>query len=276
MGRGITGTPKLGPHIASVQRMVEENAALPPSARISIKAIYEHIRDQEGFRGSYQSVTDYARLRAPDTKCILEYAYKLLVSLEKSRAIDFLFLMSRMDPPVVSIRCAEQFFRDAGRVVSVAPKPDKHEQARQAAFEWMRAVLQKDVNPEALRRDIGDIPDLDTLLNCLYDGRLSDRNRAMTVLADRHGLSGGTVCSFLGIDNKTRRKYLRTFESGGQAALFERKTVSTRKFDDEEIKQAVFPYCTNRPPITESTGQPGLCPTWPGSSGRRGTRPVPR
>src|SRR4051794_16352259 len=37
-----------------------------------------------------------------------------------------------------------------------------------------------------------------------------------------------------------RRKYLRTFESGGQAALFERKTNSTRKFDDEEIKQAVF------------------------------------
>src|SRR3954468_19748362 len=27
--------PKLGPHIASVQRMVEENATLPPSARIS-------------------------------------------------------------------------------------------------------------------------------------------------------------------------------------------------------------------------------------------------
>ena len=46
--------PKLGPHIASVQRMVEENATLPPSARMSIKAIYEHIRDQEGFRGSYQ------------------------------------------------------------------------------------------------------------------------------------------------------------------------------------------------------------------------------
>ena len=50
--------PKLGPHVASVRRMVEENAALQPSARMSIKAIYEHIRDQEGFRGSYQSVTD--------------------------------------------------------------------------------------------------------------------------------------------------------------------------------------------------------------------------
>jgi transposase-like protein len=122
--------PKLGPHIASVQRMIEENATLPPSARMSIKAIYEHIRDQEGFRGSYHSVTDYARLRTPDTKCIWEYAYDLLVSLEKSRAIDFLFLLSRMDPPIVSAQCAERFFRDAGRVVSIVPKPDRREQAR--------------------------------------------------------------------------------------------------------------------------------------------------
>jgi hypothetical protein len=164
----------------------------------------------------------------------------LLVSLEKSRAIDFLLLLSRADPPVVSAQRAERFFRSTGRMVSVTPKPDKREQARQAGFEWMRAVLQKDINPDALRRDIGNVPDLGALLNCLYDGRLSDRNRVMTVLADRHGLSGGIVCSFLGIDNKTRRKYLQTFESGGQAALFQRKTNSTRKFDNEEVKQAVF------------------------------------
>jgi transposase-like protein len=138
--------PKLGPHIASVQRMVEENATLPPSARMSIKAIYERIRDQEGFRGSYGSVTDYARLRGPDTKCIWEYAYDLLVSLGKSRAIDFLFLLSRADPPVVSAECAKRFFHGAGRVVCVTPKPDKREQAQQAAFEWMRAVLQKDIS----------------------------------------------------------------------------------------------------------------------------------
>ncbi len=49
-----------------------------------------------------------------------------------------------------------------------------------------------------------------------------------------------TVCSFLGIDSKTHRKYLRTFEAGGHAALFARHTKSTRKFDNEAVKQAVF------------------------------------
>src|SRR3954452_12460720 len=105
--------PKLGPHIASVQRMVEENATLPPSARMSIKAIYERIRDQEGFRGSYGSVTDYARLRAPDTKCIWEYAYDLLVSRKKARAFASLFLLPRAAPPVVSAECAKRFFHGA-------------------------------------------------------------------------------------------------------------------------------------------------------------------
>jgi transposase len=232
--------PKLGPYTASIQRMLRENASLPPAARLSVKAIYERIRDEEGFRGSYSSVKDYARPIATEDGCIWEYAYDLLVSLEKRRAIDFLYLLSRADPPVISPQRTERFFRDAGRVISVTPKPDKRAQARQAAFEWMRAVLQKDISLDALRREIGDVPDVTILLQRLYDGHLPDRNRSMVVLASRRGLSSGMVCSFLGIDKKTRRKYLRRFEDGGQDALFARQTRSTRKFDNEAVRQAVF------------------------------------
>ena len=53
--------PKLGPHTASIRRMLQENATLPPSARLSVMAMYERIRDQEGFRGSYGAVKDYVR-----------------------------------------------------------------------------------------------------------------------------------------------------------------------------------------------------------------------
>lgn len=208
--------PKLGPHTASLRRMLQENATMPPSARLSIKAIYNRIRNEEGFRGSYGSVKDYAR------------------------AIDFLFLLSRVDPPVISRSRTERFFRDAGRVISIAPKPDRREQARQAAFEWMRRVLQKEVNSDALRWEIGDIPDFAAVLDRLYDGRLSDRNRSMAVLANGRGLSRSTVCGFLGINKHTYRKYLRTFENGGHAGLFARQTKSTRKYDNEAVKQAVF------------------------------------
>ena len=104
--------PKLGPHTASVQRMLRENATLPPSARLSVKAIYERTRDEEGFGGSYGSVKDFARPIAVDSGCVWEYAYDLLVSLEKKRAIDFLFLLSRTDPPVLSAQRTERFFRN--------------------------------------------------------------------------------------------------------------------------------------------------------------------
>jgi transposase len=232
--------PKLGPHTASVRRMLQENVTLPPSARFSVKAIYERIRDEEDFRGSYGAVKDYVRPIAPDSGCIWEYAYDLLVSLDKKRAIDFLFLLSRSDPPVISPACTQQFFRDAGRVIHVTPKPDRRAQARQAAFDWMRALLQKEISLDTLRREVGNVPDLATLLDRLYNGRLSDRNRSMAILGRRRGLSSDTVRSFLGINKKTYRKYLRTFENGGQAALFAPQTRSNRKFDDETVRQAVF------------------------------------
>ena len=62
----------------------------------------------------------------------------------------------------------------------------------------------------------------------------------MVVLAHHRGLSCGTVCGFLGINKRMRRKYLQMFEAGGQAALFARKTNPTRKFDKEAVKQAIF------------------------------------
>ena len=104
----------------------------------------------------------------------------------------------------------------------------------------MRALLQKEISDEALRREVGDLPELAPLLQRLYEGRLSERNRSMVVLATRHGLGKSVVCPFLGIGKKTYRKYLRLFERGGAAALFARQTKFTRKFDDETIKKVVF------------------------------------
>ena len=105
------------------------------------------------------------------------------------------------------------------------------EHARQVAFEWMRSVLQKDINLDVLRREVGDIPDIETLLQHLYDGRLSDRNRSMVVLASRRGLSNRLVCSFLGIARRHTASACGCSKIGGCAALFARQIRSTRKFE---------------------------------------------
>jgi transposase len=231
--------PKLGPHTASVRLMLNENASLPLPARLSVKAIYRRLRDEEGFRGGYSTVRDFARPIAPDRDCIWEYAYDLLASLSKERAVDFLMLLSRAEPAIISSARVERFFRDADRVIRTTAKPDRREEARQKGFEWMRAVLQKEFNP-ALRMVDDKVPDLAALLNRLYDGRLSDRNRSMAVLANRHGISSAVARSFLAISKQSYQKYLRHFREGGCADLFARQARSTRKFDSEAVKQAVF------------------------------------
>jgi len=202
--------------------------------------MYKRIRDQEGFDGSYGAVKDYVRPISRDPVCIWEYAYDLLTALDKKRAIDFLFLLSRADPPVILSARAEQIFRDVMRIATTSPKSDKRDEAKRAAFEWMRAVLQKGISAEELRREVGDLPELAPLLQRLYDGRLSDRNRSMVVLAKQRDLGKRVVCAFLSIDKKTYLKYLRLYKHGGTAALFARQTKSSRKYDDEELKKAVF------------------------------------
>jgi len=170
-----------------------------------MRAIYERIRDSEGFRGGYSTVKDFVRTTPPVEDFSWEWAYDVLMSLEKRSAIDFLLLLSRADPPVVSLPRARQFFRDAGRVNRRAPKPDKRAEAQRNAFEWMRGVLQKGMDDNAVGREVGDLPDVKTLLHRLYTGRLSDRNRSMAVLANRRGLSSGTICRFLSINMRTCR-----------------------------------------------------------------------
>jgi transposase len=232
--------PKLGPHTASIQRMLRENATLPPAARLSVRAMYERIRDQEGFGGSYRAVKDYVRPISQDQGCIWEYVYELLVSREKKQAIDFLFYLSRADPPVISSARTEKFFREVCRHTVNPPKPGKKEQAKRAAFKWMRALLQKEINDQEVHREFGDLHEFTRLLQRLYDGRLSDRNRALVILAKHHGLSRGVICDFLGICKQAYLKYLRIFKHGGTVALFARQTKSSRKFDDEALKKAVF------------------------------------
>jgi hypothetical protein len=123
------------------------------------------------------TLRDYVRPAASDEDCIWEQPYDLLISLEKKRVLDFLVLLSRADPLVISPDRKKQFFHDVGRVIGINPKPNKRAALRSAAFEWMRSVLQKEISDDALRHEIGDLPDLNRLLRRLYEGRLSDRNR---------------------------------------------------------------------------------------------------
>jgi transposase len=127
-----------------------------------------------------------------------------------------------------------------GRMVNRTPNPHKRAEAKEIAFDWMRSVLQKQIPLGALEHQLGGMPELGELLRRLYEGRLSERNRSMVILADRRGLTCSVTCSFLGIDRHTYRKYLMTFDHAGASALFAPQTKSNRKIDNEDLRRAVF------------------------------------
>jgi transposase len=112
--------------------------------------------------------------------------------------------------------------------------------ARQSAFNWMRRVLQGEFTPTLLCSEMGSLPALDKLLTTVTEGRLSDRNRALAVLARNKGLSLTDVCGFLSISKEAVLKYCRCYRAGGFELLMSRKSPSTTKFDKEQNKQAVF------------------------------------
>ena len=111
---------------------------------------------------------------------------------------------------------------------------------RQQEFDWMLAVLQGALPHAVLGRQLGDLPDLGDLLTCLKEGRRSERNRALAVLARQKGIGRASVCAFLHINRTTFRKYCRLYREGGVGLLLAPQVRGTKKSDQGAVKHAVF------------------------------------
>lgn len=231
--------PKLGPYISAIDRLLHEAISLVPAADMPIRRIVERLRRDEGFAGSYDSARRYIIHRTGDRESAWEQAYGIVIRLPKARAIDFIRLLSRGDPPALTSARFRPFLREAACPREPPTRPYRERQ-RRADSEWMRRVLQKEVNDDALQRELDDLPDLCVLLKHLRNGRLSDRNRAMVVLASHRRIPRQTICDFLGVGRAFVRKYRNKFDSSGAETTFAPQTKSNRKIDNENLRQAVF------------------------------------
>ena len=84
--------PKLEPYIQTIDRLLHDTISFPPGANLTIRDIVEHLRRDEGFAGSYDSVRNYIRQRARDDESAWDRAYDLIVQLPKPRALDLIGL----------------------------------------------------------------------------------------------------------------------------------------------------------------------------------------
>lgn len=112
--------------------------------------------------------------------------------------------------------------------------------SRQEVFDWMHAVLQGALCRDNLAKELGHVAELDKLLAAVWNGRLSDRNRAMAILARERGVRQSYACSFLHISKGAATRYWNQYQQGGSTVLFARQEKSGTKSKDDSIKQAVF------------------------------------
>ncbi len=102
--------PKLGPHIPTIERLLQTTVSSAPA---TIRDIVECLRREEDFAGSYDSVRNYIRRRARDDANAWEQAYDLVVQLPKNRALDFIRLLSRGNPSIQMSTRVRPFMREA-------------------------------------------------------------------------------------------------------------------------------------------------------------------
>ena len=114
---------------------------------------------------------------------------------------------------------------------------------------WISALIHNKLNHEELNNCLRGIADRPVLLDRLYNGRLSDRKRAVAVIASRRNFKSGSIFKLLGLSREACRHYVRRFEEGGASALFTPRVSRRRKFDDEKLKAAVFTVL-HQPPST--------------------------
>ncbi len=231
--------PKLEPYIQTIDRLLHDTISFPPGANLTIRDIVEHLRRDEGFAGSYNSVRNYIRQRARDDESAWDRAYDLIVQLPKPRALDFVRFLSGGNSPAFASARIQSFVREVAHS-SMPPIRLNRERKRLRDIEWMRQMLQKEMSEGLLHRELGDIPDLAVLLQHLHNGRLRDRNRAMVVLAIHRKIPSKTICGFLGVAKAFVLKYRNKFKTSGTAAIFAPQTKSNRKIDDLDLRNAVF------------------------------------
>ena len=88
---------KLGPYISAIDEFISST----PAADLTIRGIFERLRCEHGFSGSYDSVWNYVQRLVSNNDKVWERAYDLIVRLPKARAVDFIGLLSRRGPSIL-------------------------------------------------------------------------------------------------------------------------------------------------------------------------------
>jgi transposase len=158
-------------------------------------------------------------------------------------------LTVRADHPTWGARKIAFHIRSMG--CSAVPAPStitailaRHNQLKgspaQGRFLQLLGQLHNPISQEDLPTSLEGHPDLAILIEKLEKGRPIERHRALAVVASRSGLRTSLACRILKQCRSSYVRSVRLFEDGRAERLFAPRINPHRKFDSEQVKQAVF------------------------------------
>ena len=145
-------------------------------------------------------------------------------------------LFNRLDRANPGERPLQRGFQEArsGRPSGICAKREEENR------HWMLAVLQCKEDDSTLRSLVTNDADLWIFIKTLKNGKLRDKNKVLSVLADRRGISHRVISRFLHISRNTIEEAVSLYRIYGCGRLFKGFSERTSKSDDELLQNTLF------------------------------------
>jgi len=239
------GALPLGPWISTVDRIVRENEMRPKGAQVSAKMIWQYLREERGFQGSFSTVNAYVRQAhimsrldtGPGRQPREEELERPRAALQGSTPN-----VGMVIAPSIRHSNKELTRRAISAMASSGDRPRWNGNTKEQVAEWIRGVLRQAIPLDMLSKELDKVPlrQLEVLLSAATKEGLPTRNKALAVLCHLRGISWAPACSFLQISSGSWFRYWKMFQQGGTKKLFARPTRSDKKSEIDSNKSAVF------------------------------------
>ena len=114
---------------------------------------------------------------------------------------------------------------------------------------WVLRLLLGKEPLSAIREKTGDVFDLPLLYRAVREGGGKKRTRALSILGRLSNSSPRDAARTLHLEQKTVRRYWKTYDEKGANQLFARPVYAGSKFRDQKIKDAVLSLLHSPPSI---------------------------
>lgn len=238
--------PMIGPHEATITKMVKERSRSGYGYSPRISEIFEYISDEENYCGGYSAVRNYVLLLnngpvpAKISTETWEYSSDVLFSIGHEKSALFLKAMSHGRQPVLSEAKVKSFARKAMDFREKNRPPLDKPSSYGRAKEWLHSIAAGTITSDTIALSVGKTEDLEELLQIAGCGNRIKRKRALTILGTKAGFSLRSVAAALKIDRKSCAKYVALHREFGPDGLLQRKQSKNRKYDNPALKDAVF------------------------------------